>query len=434
MKLIVKLSKGFVMRLYILLITFLTSATLFAETLVTPSERVKDYLNVRSTPSTLLPAIGKFNKGDTAPLVSDETPNWYKIKFKGQSAFVSKSWTVLKETSDGKYTIDVIDVGTGLSIFVKGPDFSMLYDAGSNDDKSKGEDNRVLAFLAEYNPDLTKINHVILSHPHTDHVELMPDIFRNYKVDEAWDSGAINDICGYRDFIEQISDNKVKYHTARHQAGNDIVSFKKEGRCYGKEKTRFDFPLKFAAQITTDKVIALGQNASMQFLYANGDKLHSYNDNSLVVSLTLGDKKVLIMGDAESGSRNGWLSNSSPETSSVEAQLIDCCSIDLAADILVVGHHGSFTSSRRDFLGVVDAEHFVVSSGPKTYGKNKVTLPDEDVITELEKRGVVYRTDIDDDACKLATNKVGNDADKKPGGCSNYRVEISNQGISVQSL
>ena len=78
MRLIVfKLSKGFVIRLYFLIITLLTSATLFAETLVTPS--------------TLLPAIGLLGKGDIARLVSDESPNWYKIEFKSQRAFVSKA-------------------------------------------------------------------------------------------------------------------------------------------------------------------------------------------------------------------------------------------------------------------------------------------------------------------------------------------------------
>ena len=107
------------MRLYFLIITLLTSATLFAKTLVMSSDRVKEYLNVKSTPSTLLPAIGVLGKGDIAPLVSDESQNCYKIEFKSQSAFVSKSWAALKDTCNGKYTIDLIDLGTGLSISVK---------------------------------------------------------------------------------------------------------------------------------------------------------------------------------------------------------------------------------------------------------------------------------------------------------------------------
>jgi hypothetical protein len=38
--------------------------------------------------------------------------------------------------------VHVVDVGTGLGIFVEGPDFSLVYDAGSNDDVAEGEENR----------------------------------------------------------------------------------------------------------------------------------------------------------------------------------------------------------------------------------------------------------------------------------------------------
>ena len=40
---------------------------------------------------------------------------------------------------------------------------------------ARGTDNRVLAYLATLSPQLTKLDHVILSHPHRDHVELMAD-------------------------------------------------------------------------------------------------------------------------------------------------------------------------------------------------------------------------------------------------------------------
>jgi len=68
----------------------------------------------------------------------------------------------------------VIDVGTGLSVFVRGPDFALLYDAGSNDDIALGNSNRTMAYLNTLQPPIQKIDYVILSHPHRDHVALLP--------------------------------------------------------------------------------------------------------------------------------------------------------------------------------------------------------------------------------------------------------------------
>jgi competence protein ComEC len=100
--------------------------------------------------------------------------------------------------------------------------------------------------------------------------------------------------------------------------------------------------------------------------------------------------------------------------------LLTCCASELAAQVLVVGHHGSRTSSRRAFLLAVGASVFVVSSGPKKY--SGVTLPDPDVVAELEARGQVFRTDVDDAACAANAAKIGPDADRRPGGCDNVRV------------
>ena len=61
---------------------------------------------------------------------------------------------------------------------------------------------------------------------------------------------------------------------------------------------------------------------------------------------------------------------------------------ELAAQVLVVGHHGSRTSSRRAFLDAVGASVFVVSSGPKKY--RGVVLPDTDVIANSRAEGSCF--------------------------------------------
>ena len=118
-----------------------------------------------------------------------------------------------------RFEIDVVDVGTGLAVLVQGPDFAMVYDGGSNDDLALGGSNRFLAYLRAVAPQRRTIDHLVLSHPHRDHVELLPDLFANYAVGDVWDSGAVNDICGYRRFLSAIaSAPRTRYHAAHGSA------------------------------------------------------------------------------------------------------------------------------------------------------------------------------------------------------------------------
>jgi beta-lactamase superfamily II metal-dependent hydrolase len=159
----------------------------------------------------------------------------------------------------------------------------------------------------------------------------------------------------------------------------------------------------------------------MTVLRADATPFSNVNDNSLVVRLDLGTTSVLLMGDAEAGGRAD--PSVGPTIDSPKGSLLACCAAELEAQVLVVGHHGSETSSRQAFLNAVGASTFIVSSGPMKYGT--VTLPDQVVITELESRGQVFRTDTDDSACKINPAKIGPDADGRAGGCDNIRVVIA---------
>lgn len=61
------------------------------------------------------------------------------------------------------FTIDVVDVGTGLAVLVRSSDFSLVYDAGSNDDIAP-RTNRMLAYINDVAPAFTTLDYVILSH------------------------------------------------------------------------------------------------------------------------------------------------------------------------------------------------------------------------------------------------------------------------------
>src|SRR5204863_106298 len=150
---------------------------------VTPTEDVTTGVTIRATASSTSTRRGLLHPGEQAQLLGS-VPNWHHIQLaNGLQGFVPKRWTRVVATAASPppntptFTLDVVDVGTGLGILLRGPDFTLVYDGGSNDDLARGANNRMLAFIKAVAPGLTTINDLILSHPHRDHVELLPDLF-----------------------------------------------------------------------------------------------------------------------------------------------------------------------------------------------------------------------------------------------------------------
>jgi competence protein ComEC len=399
---------------------------------VTPSSDVVTSVSIRQAPTTSSPLIGKLAPGQQLPLVG-EVPSWYLVQISAEVVgHIAKRWArtqtcpgaPVRPVSEGAtYELDAIDVGTGLSVFVHGADFSLLYDAGSNDDLARGDKNRVVTYLQAQYPDVHTIDHAILSHPHRDHVELMPDVITTHTVKNVWDSGAYNDICGYREFLRAIASTGSQYHNANKAAGDEVLTLT-EKSCRGTSESAPSITLHHGARIDSTP-IALGAGASMQFLHVDGTHHADFNDNSLVMRLTLGDHSIMFMGDAEAGGRAA--PSNVPKPTSVEGKLLACCKDQIHADVLVVGHHGSMSSSRRALLDAVGASVFLVSAGPTKY--SDVVLPDQVVIDELSSRGSVMRTDTNDVACKASSTKSGPAADGEAGGCNTIRVIFNATGV-----
>jgi beta-lactamase superfamily II metal-dependent hydrolase len=392
---------------------------------VVPSDRVSVGVNVRENPNASSLILDVLTPGEQLEYVGS-VPGWHEVILDdGRHGFVSKSWTVVRAsgTAEGSVTIDVVDVGTGLAILVRGNQFALIYDGGSNDDLARGESNRFLSFLRSQHPDLQTIDHLILSHPHRDHVELLPDIIANYQVRHFWDSGAVNDICGYRAFIEAISQEaQAVYHSALFNFGNHPVNFAAK-TCYGQDLLAANISLPHGSKINHDPIM-LAPGVSMKILHADGSKHGGFNENSIVMRLDFGQNRILFMGDAEAGGR------ADPETPpvghSIEGILLACCLSELRVNVLIVGHHGSKTSSRAAFLNAVGAKQFVISSGPMKYGK--VVLPDGAIVQEMEKRGTLFRTDLNDQTCGQNQSKIGPDNDGRAGGCDNVRIVLPSNG------
>ena len=194
--------------------------------------------------------------------------------------------------------------------------------------------------------------------------------------------------------------------------------------CYGRHLPAVTVQMPHAAPIMLQAAIPLGTGATLRFLHATAEKQPSFNENSLVASIDMGRSRLLLMGDGEAGGRRS--PTILPVPSSVEGELLACCSDALKADVMIVGHHGSKTSSRTATLDKIQASVFLVSAGPTRYAS--VTLPDAEIISELQTRGTVLRTDTHDRECRTDPAKIGTDNDNQPGGCENVLVEIDPRG------
>jgi competence protein ComEC len=338
------------------------SSPVLAETVV-PSERVTSAVMVRAEPTSASPVLARFEPGDNAELLGD-VPLWYRVRLAdGTIGFVSKGWTIrldqpvplVQDAAGSSYRVHVIDVGTGLAVFVGGQDFALLYDAGSQDDLSMGAENRVVSYIHAVAPDLTRIDHLILSHPHKDHLELLPDVFDAFEIKNVWDSGRVNRTNGYCHFLRKVTEEPgVVYHDAIASNGSRSVTFSGNG-CNGTISVT-------QGPMMTTSPVPLGVGAAMTLLHRDAANHSDPNGNSVVTRLDLGSRKVLLAGDAEAGDRDP--PSTAPQSNSIEGLLVANQPTNIRADVLVVGHHGSLTSSRRAFLDKVQATIYAVSSGP----------------------------------------------------------------------
>lgn len=109
------------------------------------------------------------------------------------------------------------------------------------------------------------------------------------------------------------------------------------------------------------------------------------NDNSLVLLVVINNLKFLLMGDA---------------SIKVEKNLIT--NYDLSdVDVLKVGHHGSKSSSSKEFIDEINPKYAIISVGEN----NRYNHPSNEVLDNL-KNSIIYRTDRDGTILfKISDNK-----------------------------
>ena len=220
-----------------------------------------------------------------------------------------------------------LDVGQADSILVQSEGINMLIDAGTN---SSGQ--TVVKDLEDLG--VTKIDYLIGTHPHEDHIGGMDDIIKNFDIGIIYMPKIQTNTKTFEDVLDAVSEKGLKITSPKKGDEFEVGG----ARC----------------EIMTDGI----------------EDTSNLNLSSIVIRMTYGTQSFLFMGDAEKENEETrqW-----PQTT-----------------VLKVGHHGSSTSSSTQFLNEVQPQISVISVGKD----NKYVHPTKTTINKLEKiKTKIYRTD-----------------------------------------
>lgn len=231
--------------------------------------------------------------------------------------------------------VHFIDVGQGDSTLITIGDKSLLIDSG----EAKASE-KLIKYLKKQG--IKKLNHVVATHPHEDHMGGMELIIDNFKIENFWAPKVTVNTRYFNRMIDSLKRKSLRINVA------------KEG-----------------------KFINLHPNVQCKILSPTKDNYDNLNNYSSVIYLKYGQHSFLFMGD----------SDTSVEQDVLERNSIQC-------DILKLGHHGSTTSSGEVFLDKILPQLAIASCGKN----NSFNHPSKKVINKLQTRSIkLYRTDIHGD-------------------------------------
>lgn len=216
---------------------------------------------------------------------------------------------------------------------------TILIDTGKNEYKIK---NEVIPYLKSIG--IKKIDYLIITHGDEDHIGGSITLINNFQVKNViLNKGTFTDL--EKELIKNLNKKKIPY------------------------------------QININKI-----NLSNHTIYLlNNTKYNNENDNSIITYFTYQKYKFLYMGDASITTEDNLLENYNLNNIS----------------ILKVGHHGSNTSSSKDFISQINPSISLISVGEN----NIYHHPNKEVINNLSKSRI-YRTDINN-MVKLTINSKG---------------------------
>ncbi|WP_226035262.1 MBL fold metallo-hydrolase [Aquibacillus saliphilus] len=240
-----------------------------------------------------------------------------------------------KEDSDlTDLKVHYIDVGQADSTLIQfsheNEDFTILIDAGN------WNKNDVITYLDTQN--VSEIDIAIGTHPDADHIGQLDKVLNRFDVGEVWLSGNTSNSQTFQRLLNAIDSNDVDYYEPR-----------------------------------TGDEFQIGP-LEIDVLYP---RTVSENDNeeSISLKLTYNEVRFVFTGDASKSDEVNMLKSG----------------INLEADILHLGHHGSSTSTNASFLNDVNPSVAIYSAG----SDNSYGHPHDEVVKLVQNSGSeLYGTDV----------------------------------------
>ena len=215
----------------------------------------------------------------------------------------------------GSITVKMLDVGQGDAILIQTETQNVLIDTGDLDERDK--------LRAELDKaGVKKIDAVILTHPHADHIGGMEMLIDKYPIGMVYDNGMPSTSRVYIGYMKQLKAKGIA----------------RKGLCTG---DRVDLGGGAVFEVLAPSA-SLVQQGSVK-----GYK-HDPNNESVVGRLVFGDFSMMFTGDAEKKEEQDILAGAQGAVQST---------------VLKAGHHGSKTSSSADFLRAVHPAAALISCG-----------------------------------------------------------------------
>lgn len=231
-------------------------------------------------------------------------PKGFPQPFKVVALLIMVLFCIPNRTSlrEGEFKASVLDVGQGLSVLIQTKSHSLLFDTGPEYPSGFSASKAVLLpYLQDQGID--RIDTLILSHGDQDHQGGLTLLLRKIAVEKIYS--------GQPERIQTAVE--ISMCTAGQQWGWDGVEFK----------------------------VLWPSKQSTNGLWSRS------NNHSCVLRVTSQEQSILLTGDIEKSAEDSLLQGKA----------------ELHADMLVAPHHGSNSSSSRDFIQAVDPAHVIFSSG-----------------------------------------------------------------------